>query len=126
MLEHDIWLQYAEYDLTIARQALYGKYVAIPTALTLCQQAAEKAVKSFLVFHKHPFMRTHKIDLLIDQCLLFDKDFEQIRLDAVDLSPHVTISRYPDTVFGMPDLTTAKIIFQKSEKIVNFVKQKIE
>jgi HEPN domain-containing protein len=126
MLEHELWLLYVEYDLTIARQALYGSYVAIPTALTLCQQAAEKAVKAYLISKNHAFMRTHNIDLLIDQCLSFDSEFEILRSDAADLSPHVTISRYPDSIFGIPDYDTACVIFAKTEKIITFIKQKIE
>lgn len=30
MLEREVWLWYAEYDLNIAKQALYGEYRAIP------------------------------------------------------------------------------------------------
>lgn len=125
MLEHELWLLYADYDLNVAKRALYGEYIAVPTALSLSQQAAEKAIKGYLVFKKHTFMRTHRIDLLIDQCVFFDPTFNELRLDATDLSPHVTISRYPDSIFATPSLDTAQIIYQKAEKIVVFVRSKL-
>lgn len=71
-------------------------------------------------------MRTHKLELLIDQCIPFDAEFEVLRIDAADVSPHVTISRYPDSVFGIPDMTTAKLIYEKAKRIFDFVANKID
>lgn len=125
MLEHKLWLLYSLYDLDTAKKALTIEPKAIPTALSLSQQSAEKALKSFLIYKKHNFMRTHMLELLIDQCIPFDSDFESLRIDAADLSPHVTVSRYPDSVFGIPDLTTAFIVHNKAERIYYFVLDKI-
>jgi HEPN domain-containing protein len=125
MREHELWLMYAEYDLAIAKVALRGEYIAIPTALSLCQQAAEKAIKAYLIYKKHHFIKTHKIDFLVERCLLFDQEFKKLMDDAEDLSPHVTISRYPDSVFGIPDLETALFMLSKAENIVTFVKLKL-
>lgn len=51
---------------------------------------------------------------------------EQLRIDATDLSPHVTLSRYPDSVFGIPDVTTACIVYEKAVTIFEFVTRKID
>ena len=126
MQEHKMWLLYASYDLNTAKLALTIEPIAIPTALSLSQQSAEKALKAYLIYKKHNFMRTHKVELLIDQCVSFDQEFEILRIDATDLSPHVTLSRYPDSVFGIPDLTTALIVFKKAARIVEFVSHKVD
>jgi HEPN domain-containing protein len=125
MHEYETWLLYASYDLNTAKLALTIEPIAIPTALSLSQQCAEKALKAFLIYKKHNFMRTHKLELLIDQCIPFDSEFETLRLDATDLSPHVTLGRYPDSVFGIPDLTTAFIIYEKANRIYKLVLHKL-
>lgn len=126
MQEHKTWLLYASHDLHTAKLALTIEPLAVPTALSLCQQSAEKVLKAYLIYKKHNFMRTHKLELLIDQCIPFDAEFEVLRIDAADLSPHVTISRYPDSVFGIPDVTTAKLIYEKAKRIFDFVANKID
>jgi HEPN domain-containing protein len=52
MQEHKIWLLYAYFDLETAKRALTIEPVAIPTALSLLQQSAEKALKAYLIYKK--------------------------------------------------------------------------
>ncbi len=67
------WLKIARRDLEAARvlgaNALYG------TAAFHCQQAAEKAIKGFLVYHDQEFGMTHNIGELVQSAGPFESQF---------------------------------------------------
>ena len=48
-----------------------------------CQQAAEKAVKAFLVYHDKPYEKTHDFEVLVDLAGELDGEFAQLA-DAAD------------------------------------------
>jgi HEPN domain-containing protein len=59
------WLLKALHDLESARKLVAGDDPILDTAIYHCQQAAEKAVKGFLTFHRKRFEKTHDIERLI-------------------------------------------------------------
>ena len=59
------WLTIAYHDLAAAKKLSTGSDPYFDVAVYHCQQAAEKAVKGFLVFHDQPFEKTHDIGVLI-------------------------------------------------------------
>ncbi len=61
------WLIKAKHDLESAHRLAVGDDPLLDTAIYHCQQAAEKAVKGFLVLHGQPFGKTHDIRILIEQ-----------------------------------------------------------
>jgi len=122
---HEVWLQYASDDLRISKLALDDAQPAIPVSLVLAQQAAEKALKGYLIFKKQPIVKTHQLIMLVNLCAEHDKEFETLLDYAVNLTPHVTVSRYPDNFTMIPDLTTAKLLYDEARSIVAFVHNKI-
>jgi HEPN domain-containing protein len=72
-------------------------------ASTICfhaQQAVEKFLKAFLVFHKIDFPRTHDLDYLLLECKKYDtKNFD---IDLGSLTDFGVSIRYPDD-FYLPD-----------------------
>ena len=58
------WLLKAQRDLTAAYKLAAGTDPFFDIAVYRCQQAAEKAVKGFLVFHEQPFEKTHDVEEL--------------------------------------------------------------
>lgn len=56
----------------------------------------------------------------------FDEEFLQLMKGANDLNPHITISRYPDSCFMIPDEITAKALVMRAEHIVYFIKNKMK
>jgi HEPN domain-containing protein len=60
-----------------------------------CQQATEKALKAFLVWHNIPFRKTHSLEEIGEQCL--DKDITlKVFVDrAVPLTEYAWLFRYP-------------------------------
>ncbi|PKO22286.1 MAG: hypothetical protein CVU38_10255 [Chloroflexi bacterium HGW-Chloroflexi-1] len=58
------WLTKAQRDLASARVLAAHDKPLLDTAVYHCQQAAEKAVKGFLVFHDCEFEKIHDIETL--------------------------------------------------------------
>ena len=60
--EAKAWMVKAWRDLETARRAATGQPPFYDVAVYHCQQAAEKAVKAFLVHHGKPYEKTHDIE----------------------------------------------------------------
>ncbi len=123
--KHKNWLHFAEEDLKAAILCVENEYALIPPALVLAQQSAEKALKGYLYYKEVKPIKTHDLVKLAIRCSKFDEDFTTLLNDAADLNPHISVSRYPDSRFMMPDLTSAKILVRKSEKFFLFITDKI-
>ena len=93
MEEYKLWLQKAKEDLLWTVNSLEGKifYGACFTA----HQAAEKALKSFLLFRKKPLHKIHDLRALLENCIKIDKDFETLRESIITISPYYIETRYP-------------------------------
>ena len=93
------WLTKAARDLRMADLAIGGTPSLRDMAVFHCQQAAEKAVKAFLVWSNQPFRRTHDIRGLVKLCIVIEPAFVALETPAVTLTPYVGEFRYP----GDPD-----------------------
>lgn len=90
------WLQRAQEDLTAAEALLSLYPPLVRSSLFHCQQAAEKAMKAFLVWHDRPFPKTHNLVWLGDQCASIDRGLETPIEEAVQLTRFAVRFRYPD------------------------------
>lgn len=103
MERHELWLYKAEGDLALAIEAL-----AIPNekirdaAIYHTQQAAEKALKVFLVFKREPLLRTHDLEDLLWICMKHDISFNYLFRFAAQLNPLIMEYRYPLEDFDEP------------------------
>jgi len=59
------------------------------------QQAAEKYLKAFLVWHQIEFQKTHDIKALLRLAAKADENIPKILQDAVKLTPYGVEYRYP-------------------------------
>jgi len=92
------WLIKAQHDLATARKLAADPEPYLDTAIYHCQQAAEKALKGFLVFHDQEFEKSHHRPLLVTQAASLDAQFAT-QLDAAELlTPYATAFRYPGEV----------------------------
>ena len=90
------WLVRAKQDLRTA--ARVAEVPAIQeTVLYHCQQAYEKALKGFLVWHDWPLRKTHLLPELIEECETIDPEFAQLARSAAVVSPYAWKFRYPIT-----------------------------
>jgi HEPN domain-containing protein len=89
------WLIKARHDLLstelLSRNPELGDMAAFH-----CQQAAEKALKGFLVWASVPFVKTHDLEGLLGQCVAADPAFSTLVPAAKALSKYAVAARYPD------------------------------
>ncbi|MBW2185939.1 MAG: HEPN domain-containing protein [Deltaproteobacteria bacterium] len=89
------WLTKAAHDLSSARCLSRAKPPINDTAVYHCQQAAEKALKAYLLLMGHSVYKTHLLLPLVEQCMEFDPLFSVLRDAAEILTPYATTFRYP-------------------------------
>lgn len=125
MEEYKLWLQKAKEDLLWTESSLEGKifYGACFTA----HQAAEKALKSFLLFHEKPLRKVHDLRALLENCIKIEKDFETLRKSIITISPYYIETRYPIyeelASFGEKE---ARVAYDLATKVIEFVERKIK
>ena len=120
------WLQGTHEELYSARTLLDAD--AANNACFHAHQAAEKALKGFLVYCGLPLERTHLVDELAGMCTQRDQDFAPCIADAESLIPYYIHTRYPDAnthtfrKYGLPEAQQA---VTAAERIVALVQSKI-
>jgi HEPN domain-containing protein len=92
------WLQTASRDLVAARALAHREPVVREVAVYHCQQAAEKAVKAFLVFKDYDPERTHDVDRLLELAMRWEPAFVASRSAGRRLTPYATLYRYPGDI----------------------------
>jgi HEPN domain-containing protein len=87
------------------------------------QQAVEKFLKAYLVFHNIDFPRTHDLDFLLLECKKIDPLVFDIELDS--LTDFGVSIRYPDD-FYLPDKEETKSYRDISLKVKKIVEDNIK
>jgi len=94
-------------------------------ASTIClhaQQAVEKFLKAFLVYHNVDFPRTHDVDYLLLECQKIDR--EDFDLDLGNLGDLGVSLRYPDD-FYVPDKEETILYLDIAFKVKKLIDSKI-
>jgi HEPN domain-containing protein len=116
------WLQIAKSDLQTARLIGDSAEVGLGGAVYHCQQAAEKAVKAFLVAHEQPFEKIHDIERLTTQAATLNPKFSQFAVAGAKLTPLGTAYRYPQEVgFVEPTHSEFDEALEYAQAIYDFV-----
>jgi HEPN domain-containing protein len=111
------WIEKAHQDLRCAQIDLAAAPPATEDALYHCQQAAEKALKAFLVWHDQPFPKTHDLGKLGNQAVGLDQTLELLIDEIVELTKYAWIFRYPGEV-DEPSVVEA-VVLQKAREFVD-------
>ncbi len=120
--EAKVWMVKAWRDLETARRAATGQPPFYDVAVYHCQQAAEKAVKAFLVHHGKPYEKTHDIEVLVGLAGEVDSSFNQLADAADALTPYATRYRYPNATFAVePQPAEYDEALQYAQNIYDFV-----
>lgn len=119
------WIIKANNDLTVAEHELSTTdEERVTEAICFhCQQAVEKYLKAFLIFHKQDFGKTHNLEYLLKLCSQLDKEFQEI--DVGNLSFYAVEIRYPGD-FYIPTTKEAKESIEIAKQIKEFVLKKIQ
>jgi len=118
------WLIKAQHDIGSARRLISGDIPYLDTAVYHCQQAAEKALKAYLILKAVPFQKIHDLSFLVEQCKELDIEFEQILYISSILTPYAIAFRYPGDVIE-PDPKEADEALTLAVEVFDFVLNKM-
>jgi len=120
------WLEKAWSDLRAA-EAILGYYEHPPTDTVCyhCHQVAEKSLKAYVIFKTEEHVWTHDLIVLLNECVRFDKEFENLREAIENLNKYYVEAKYPADVPILFPLDEAKQAKKDAEKILSFVQSKI-
>src|SRR5260221_8863911 len=93
--ESDLWLDFAESDLELARKGNISRKVKIEMLCFHAQQAAEKAIKAVLVFNSIEFPWKHDIEYLFKLVKANGIEIPKPVKEAQFLSQYAVAARYP-------------------------------
>ena len=80
------WIRYADENLGVAEREIRYEAPAYHTVCFLCQSAAEKYLKGYLIAE------------LLELCTKHDTDFEELLEEVSILNEYITAGRYPGDV----------------------------
>jgi HEPN domain-containing protein len=123
-LDVNEWIRIAEQDYESAMK-LSGFYPApLEVICYLCQQAAEKMLKAYVIAKENKLTKTHDLKLLIKNCVQYSPDFDRFGAICSSLSLYSTLTRYPPVL----DLVEhdMKQAIKDAQIILEFTKSKLQ
>ena len=116
------WLSKAESDMKNAQMILSANDPSPPldTVCFHCQQASEKYLKAYLIYHNRTFPYSHNLADIVAQCMQVDGSFASIQRKAEMLTPYAVEIRYPDD-FYMPTKQEAEESLAITTEIKDFI-----
>jgi HEPN domain-containing protein len=116
------WLLKAHSDLHTAHQIGSLPDGHLDAGIYHCQQAAEKTLKGFLIFHSSPFEKVHDLGKIIERAIRINPAFRQHEDAADALTPYSVAYRYPDEQgFLEPSREEFDEALQHAQTIYDFV-----
>ena len=120
--EADRWLRQAEYDRKAAEWSERGEFFA--PACFLAQQAAAKALRSFLFLHGEDALQSRSVADLIDRAITYDEGFKEIASSCARLDLYYKTTRFPDAIPG--GIPAEVITIRDSKEAINCAAEIIE
>jgi len=93
------WFAAAQKDVELADLVLRSRFFA--SACFTCQQAAEKALKAYLLARGRGLVRMHFLPGLLQECQIFDAGFAGLLDACLVLTSYYTDTRYPESPEGL-------------------------
>ena len=101
--QHKLWLEKAEEDRLCIANELKAERQPWSVICFHAQQAAEKYLKAFLVFHEVRPDRTHDLRALVARCASFDLKLLELDPDCRQLNNYAVDIRYPDVAAAVEE-----------------------
>lgn len=118
------WLELADGDYLSAKHLLTLYPHKLEVICYLCEQSAEKMLKSFLVPYQEEIPRTHDLMRLCRMCREQDEDFDNIFDECARLNPYGVQVRYPNnTELYEEDMQQA---LKDAQKIMDVIQPKVQ
>ncbi|MCK4598733.1 HEPN domain-containing protein [Candidatus Bipolaricaulota bacterium] len=117
------WLEKARRDLLTAERGLNSAEPFTDIVCFHAQQATEKHLKAYLLWHGIEFPRTHALEDLVLLAAEKDADFALHKDEVTMLTPYAVETRYPE--FEEPLLEDAREMVRIARGIRDFVLVKL-
>ncbi|MDR4497214.1 MAG: HEPN domain-containing protein [Candidatus Scalindua sp.] len=112
------WLKFADENFAVAGHELERDDAACHTICFLCQEAAEKYLKAYLISKGWELKKTHDIVELLEYCSDYDDDFDQLVEAGRVLNDYVVEGRYPGNIsFETIEIVQAQEAYKLAENI---------
>jgi len=92
------WLRYAEDDLLVAEREIRSEAPVYHVICFLCQGAAEKALKGYLIAQGWTLEKTHDILKLLKACSTYHPGLGNMVSEGEILNEYITAGRYPGDI----------------------------
>ena len=114
------WVRKAEIESRTAEHLRQGGPDFTEGAAFHSQQAGEKYLKAFLVWHQVEFPKTHDIETLLRIAGRVDKKMPEVLRDAATLTPYGVDYRYPG---DYPEVTESDA--EKALRLADLVREEV-
>ena len=111
------WHRKAASDLAAVEACLQAER-GLDAACFHCQQAAEKALKAFLISRDQEFPRTHDLRRLVALCAKVEPRFNSLTTVVNKLNPHAVDFRYEPDFW--PDAKLVAELLDDARSVVDF------
>jgi HEPN domain-containing protein len=122
--DYRAWLDKADEDLLCIQNELAAARKPWSVICFCAQQAAEKHLKAFLVFHRVPPERTHDLTALLAACVPLEKSLASLETDCRALNSFAVDIRYPD-LRPTDEETMTREAVAASERICSAIRQRL-
>ena len=104
------WLAKAEHDLLNIENNMKAPEIPWDTVCFHAQQAAEKLLKAFLVFHGQSPILTHDLVALLAACVPINPSLATRQQDCQRLNYYAVAARYPSDLYEPTEADARQMI----------------
>jgi len=116
------WFRFADENWQVAERELAYQEPAFHTICFLCQNAAEKYLKGYLIARGWTLEKTHDITHLLQLCVDHDEAFTELLTEGAVLNEYITEGRYPGDIayeeIGQEDAEEAAQIVRRIRALI--------
>lgn len=121
--ESQRWFSQSEYDFEAARRNFEQKIYSYTCFLV--EQAAQKALKSFLIFNGERYVWEHSVQKLVDKCSHYNEEFARLKESGAILDKYYLTTRYPDAI-APPALPYESYTEKEALEAIDLAKELLE
>jgi len=123
MGKYSTWLQKAKDDLKWTRHNIEGGFY-LEAGFT-AQQSIEKALKYYLLSQGKRLRKIHDLTILLQDCMIIDKEFEQFIEQSAKITFYYIESRYPEILpTGTVSKSEVESTYAYAKRIISFVSER--
>jgi HEPN domain-containing protein len=113
---YQVWLQKAQNDLLNIQNNLKAEAIPWDTVCFHAQQAVEKTLKAFLVFHGRAIVKIHDLVPLLVSCAGIEPALTVLEEDCQRLTYYAVGGRYPDDLYE-PDEEDGRRMIEAAARV---------